>query len=78
MRRETATVGHKSLSYLISEPSEPAIRQRPLSTVVFLHAFPLQGAMWEPNLGAMPEGWRAVAPDLRRFARRSSFGEARG
>ena len=21
--------------------------------------------MWEPNLGAMPEGWRAVAPDFR-------------
>ncbi len=65
MRREAATVGHKSISYLISEPSAPAVRQRPLSTVVFLHAFPLQAAMWEPSLGAMPEGWRAVAPDLR-------------
>ena len=65
MRRETVTVGHKSLSYLISDPSEPAVRQRPYSTVVFLHAFPLQSAMWESNLGAMPDGWRAVAPDLR-------------
>jgi pimeloyl-ACP methyl ester carboxylesterase len=65
MRRESATVGHKSLSYLISEPPDPAIRQRPLSTVVFLHAFPLDAAMWDANLGTMPEGWRAVAPDLR-------------
>ena len=65
MRRETVTVGHKSISYLISEPSTPAVRQRPLSTVVFLHAFPLQAAMWESSLATMPEGWRAVAPELR-------------
>ncbi|MEO5740966.1 MAG: alpha/beta fold hydrolase [Vicinamibacterales bacterium] len=65
MRRETVTVGRKSLSYLISEPAMPAVRQRPHSTVVFLHAFPLQSAMWEPNLGAMPDGWRAVAPGFR-------------
>ena len=65
MRRETVTVGHKSLSYLISDPPEPAVRQRPYSTVVFLHAFPLQSAMWEPTIAAMPDGWRAVAPDLR-------------
>jgi len=65
MRRETVTVGHKSLSYLISDPPEPAVRQRPYSTVVFLHAFPLRSAMWEPTLAAIPDGWRAVAPDLR-------------
>src|SRR5687767_11611248 len=65
MRRETVTVGHKSLSYLISDAPEPAVRQRPFSTVVFLHAFPLESAMWEPTLSAMPDGWRAVAPDLR-------------
>ena len=62
MRRETVTVGHKTLSYLIAEPSEPAIRQRPLSTVVFLHAFPLQSAMWEPNLGAIPEAGARSRP----------------
>jgi 3-oxoadipate enol-lactonase len=65
MRRETVTVGHKSLGYLISDLPEPAVRQRPYGTVVFLHAFPLQSAMWEPNLGMLPDGWRAVAPDLR-------------
>lgn len=65
MRRETVTIGRKSLSYLISEPSGPAVRQRPASTVVFLHAFPLNSAMWDSNLGTMPDGWRAVAPDFR-------------
>jgi 3-oxoadipate enol-lactonase len=65
MRRETVTIGHKSLSYLIADPPQPAVRQRPYSTVVFLHAFPLQSAMWEPTLAALPDGWRAVAPDLR-------------
>ena len=71
MRRETATIGKKTISYLIVEPSEPDVRQRPLRTVVFLHAFPLQAAMWEPNLGAVPDGWRAVAPDLRGFGESS-------
>ena len=65
MRRDAVAVGHKTLTYLISNPLEPAVRQRPASTVVFLHAFPLQGEMWEPNVGAMPDGWRALAPDLR-------------
>jgi pimeloyl-ACP methyl ester carboxylesterase len=65
MRREAVTIGHKSISYLISDSAEPAVRQRPLSTVVFLHAFPLQSAMWKSNLGSMPEGWRVVAPEMR-------------
>ena len=65
MRREKVSVGHKTISSLITEPVTPAVRQRPLSTVVFLHAFPLEAAMWEPNLGAIPDGWRAVAPELR-------------
>ncbi len=65
MRRETATIGHKRISYLVSEPAAPATRQQPLRTVVFLHAFPLHAAMWEANAGAVPAGWRAVAPDFR-------------
>lgn len=69
MRREHVTVGHKQISYLISEPSAPPPRQHPLRTVVFLHAFPLQATMWEPNLGAIPDGWRAVAPDFRGFGK---------
>jgi 3-oxoadipate enol-lactonase len=65
MGRQSVAIGHKTLNYLITEPSGPAVPQRPLSTVVFLHAFPLQSAMWESNLGTIPEGWRAVAPDMR-------------
>lgn len=65
MRREKVSVGHKTIGYLIAEPSGPGVRQRPPSTVVFLHAFPLQASMWEANLAAIPDGWRAVAPELR-------------
>lgn len=65
MRREKVSVGHKALSYLIAEPSGPAVRQRPASTVVFLHAFPLQASMWEANIATIPDGWRTVAPELR-------------
>jgi pimeloyl-ACP methyl ester carboxylesterase len=65
MRRDAATIGHKTINYLISEPSTPAVRQQPFSNVVFLHAFPLHSGMWETNLGSIPEGWRALAPDLR-------------
>ena len=79
MRREHVTIGHKKISYLISEPSARATRQQPLRTVVFLHAFPLQAAMWEPTLGAVPDGWRAVAPDFRGFGESAlPFGEAHG
>lgn len=65
MRRETIAVGHKTIGYFVAEPSSPAVRQRPLSTAVFLHAFPLQASMWEPTFAGAPEGWRAVAPDMR-------------
>jgi pimeloyl-ACP methyl ester carboxylesterase len=65
MRREAVTIGHKTISYLIAEPSAPALRQHPVRNVVFLHAFPLQAAMWEPTLAAVPDGWRAIAPDFR-------------
>ncbi len=36
--------------------------------VLFLHAFPLHAAMWEPQLAAVAaEGWRAIAVDARGF-----------
>ena len=65
MRREAATIGHKTINYLIAGDSEPAHRQQPRRTIVFLHAFPLQAAMWEVTLGSLPDGWRAVAPEMR-------------
>lgn len=67
MRREQVTVGHKEISYLVSDTPPPAIKQHPLRTVVFLHAFPLSAQMWETNLGALPDGWRGIAPDFRGF-----------
>jgi 3-oxoadipate enol-lactonase len=71
MRRERVSVGNKHISYLVSAPSEKADRTHPVRTVVLLHAFPLQASMWEATLGAMPDGWRAIAPDFR------GFGESR-
>ena len=65
MRRDSVTLGRKTLSYLIVDPAGPAVRQRPANTVVLLHAFPLHAAMWESTVASMPEGWRAVAPDYR-------------
>jgi pimeloyl-ACP methyl ester carboxylesterase len=53
--------GLRTLSYLAAGPLPSA------SVVVFLHAFPLDGAMWAPQLRVMPEGWSAVAPDFRGF-----------
>ncbi|MSO56398.1 MAG: alpha/beta fold hydrolase [Acidobacteria bacterium] len=70
MRREQVAIGRKQIGYLASEPAG-STRQRPLRTILFLHAFPLTSEMWGPNLGALPEGWRGVAPDLRGFGRSS-------
>lgn len=35
--------------------------------LILLHGFPFDSRMWEPQLGSVPEGWRAIAPDLRGF-----------
>jgi pimeloyl-ACP methyl ester carboxylesterase len=40
---------------------------RLLSTLVLLHAFPLNKRMWEPQLSLSAHGWRVLAPDLRGF-----------
>jgi pimeloyl-ACP methyl ester carboxylesterase len=37
--------------------------------VVLLHGFPFHAAMWRPQLQAVPEGWRFIAPDFRGFGR---------
>jgi pimeloyl-ACP methyl ester carboxylesterase len=39
--------------------------------VLFVHAFPLSGEMWDPQLASPPSGWRFIAPDLRGFGRSS-------
>lgn len=53
----------RAISYL--EAVRPG-RTQP-KTLVLLHAFPLSAEMWQPQLDAVPEGWRFVAPDLRGF-----------
>jgi 3-oxoadipate enol-lactonase len=35
--------------------------------ILFLHAFPLNRAMWQPQVEALPPGWTALAPDFRGF-----------
>jgi 3-oxoadipate enol-lactonase len=67
MRREQVTVGRKQLSYLVSETPSGGAREQPLRNVVFLHAFPLNSEMWQPQIGAVPAGWRMIAPDYRGF-----------
>jgi 3-oxoadipate enol-lactonase len=37
--------------------------------VILLHAFPLDAGIWRPQLDAVPQGWRFIAPDLRGFGR---------
>lgn len=38
-----------------------------VGTIVFVHGFPFDGSMWEPQLNALPAGWRGLAPHLRGF-----------
>lgn len=55
-----------------SGPRDRAVR----GTVVFIHGFPFNGSMWEPQLGALPDGWRGLAPDLRGFGASPLNGDA--
>ena len=42
--------------------------------VIFLHGFPFNKSMWQPQLDAVPEGWRFIAPDLRGFGESEDAG----
>lgn len=35
--------------------------------VIFIHGFPFNSSQWAPQLAAVPDGWRFIAPDLRGF-----------
>jgi 3-oxoadipate enol-lactonase len=48
--------------YLEAPPSRS---ERPRSTLVLLHAFPLNARMWEPQLALADHGWRVLAPHYR-------------
>ncbi|MDQ4098074.1 MAG: alpha/beta hydrolase [Actinomycetota bacterium] len=51
-----ARVADTDVHYLDAGSGAPA--------VVLLHAFPLNAAMWQPQLDALADRWRVVAPDL--------------
>ena len=46
--------------------------------VILLHAFPMNADMWRPQLAAVPDGWRFIAPDLRGFGQTPFSNEADG
>ena len=66
MRTHDVAVASGSLSVVEAGEGSP---------IVFLHAFPLSSRMWAPQLSAVPEGWRAIAPDLRGFGRSPRGGD---
>src|SRR3954470_9419844 len=41
--------------------------------VVLLHAFPLARAMWQPQVEALRDAYRVIAPDLRGFGASAAF-----
>jgi pimeloyl-ACP methyl ester carboxylesterase len=61
VERRHLTIGHRTLSYLAAGPRSGT------RTVVLLHAFPLNAAMWVSQLRALPDGWTGLAPDFRGF-----------
>jgi pimeloyl-ACP methyl ester carboxylesterase len=78
VRREQLNLGNRSVSYLVATsgdsdqaPKPPGVRQYPYSTVLFLHAFPLNAGMWQSQLETTPPGWRMLAPDYRGFGQSS-------
>src|SRR4051812_3160024 len=73
MQRRQITVGQKRIGYLTSESPALGSARQPLRNLVLLHAFPLNAAMWQPQLDAVPAGWRVVAPHYRGFGESSPF-----
>jgi 3-oxoadipate enol-lactonase len=66
------SIGHRGGRIGFLEAVGPGAR--PARTLVLLHAFPLAAEMWQPQLDAVPPGWRFLAPDLRGFGESSPDG----
>lgn len=62
MTRQYCHVGSSTIAYLDSAPGDSSLR-----AYVLLHAFPLGANQWEPQMRAIPAGWRLITPDLRGF-----------
>jgi pimeloyl-ACP methyl ester carboxylesterase len=43
--------------------------------VLFIHGYPFNRTMWDPQLAAVAAGWRFVAPDLRGFGESPAIGQ---
>ena len=74
--RERVTVGNRTLSYLEAEGQVTAPRKARVA--VLIHGFPLNAEMWQPQLAAVPDGWRFIALGSSRFCRKRSGGTSRG
>jgi pimeloyl-ACP methyl ester carboxylesterase len=48
-------------------PVPPAVVSGTGTPLVLLHAFPLDGRMWEPQVEALAGSYRVIVPDLRGF-----------
>ena len=62
MTRQYSHIGSRTIAYLDSAPGENDLR-----ALVLLHAFPIGANLWEPQMRAVPKGWRLITPDLRGF-----------
>lgn len=62
MTRQFCHIGSRTVAYLDSAPGKNDLR-----TYVLLHAFPIGANLWEPQMRAIPAGWRLITPDLRGF-----------
>jgi pimeloyl-ACP methyl ester carboxylesterase len=62
MTRQYCHIGSRTIAYLDSAPGDTAAR-----AYVLLHAFPIGANFWEPQMRAIPKGWRLITPDLRGF-----------
>lgn len=62
MTRQYCSIGTRTIAYLDSAPGDHALR-----ALVLLHAFPIGANLWEPQMRAIPAGWRLITPDLRGF-----------
>jgi pimeloyl-ACP methyl ester carboxylesterase len=62
MTRQYCHIGWRTIAYLDSAPKHPELR-----VLVLLHAFPIGANLFEPQMRAVPEGWRLITPDLRGF-----------
>jgi len=62
MTRQYCHIGSRTIAYLDSAPGATDLR-----AYVLLHAFPIGANLWEPQMRAIPSGWRLITPDLRGF-----------